>query len=61
MILNEFAERLERIYYFIITDGGLMQKAYYAFSEYLKEKFGEKVYNIPLYAGFSFANSDGTS
>ncbi len=37
-----------------------MQKAYYAFSEYLKEKFGEKIYKITLDAGFSCPNRDGT-
>ena len=37
-----------------------MQKAYYSFSDYLKEKFGEKVYKITLDAGFSCPNRDGT-
>ena len=35
-----------------------MQKAYYSFSDYLKEKFGEKVYKITLDAGFSCPNRD---
>lgn len=37
-----------------------MQKAYTAFSEYLKEKYGEKVYKITVDAGFSCPNRDGT-
>ena len=37
-----------------------MQKAYYAFSDYLKEKYGEKVYKITIDAGFSCPNRDGT-
>lgn len=36
-----------------------MQKAYYAFSDYLKEKFGQKVYKITIDAGFSCPNRDG--
>ena len=35
-------------------------KAYYPFSEYLKEKFGTKVYKITLDAGFSCPNRDGS-
>ena len=37
-----------------------MQKAYYTFSDYLKEKFGEKVYKVTIDAGFSCPNRDGT-
>ena len=37
-----------------------MQKAYNAFSEYLKNKYGEKVYKITIDAGFSCPNRDGT-
>lgn len=37
-----------------------MQKAYRAFSDYLKEKHGEKVYKITIDAGFSCPNRDGT-
>ena len=37
-----------------------MQKAYTAFSEYLKDKYGEKVYKITVDAGFSCPNRDGT-
>ena len=35
-------------------------KRYYQFSEYLKNKFGKKVYKITLDAGFSCPNRDGT-
>lgn len=35
-------------------------KRYYQFSEYLKRKFGTKVYKITLDAGFSCPNRDGT-
>ena len=35
-------------------------KRYYQFSEYLKTKFGKKVYKITLDAGFSCPNRDGT-
>lgn len=35
-------------------------KRYYQFSEYLKNKFGTKVYKITLDAGFSCPNRDGT-
>ncbi len=34
-------------------------KRYYQFSEYLKNKFGKKVYKITLDAGFSCPNRDG--
>lgn len=37
----------------------LAHKAYFPFSDYLKEKFGEKVYKITLDAGFSCPNRDG--
>ena len=37
-----------------------MKKAYNAFSDYLKEKFGQKVYKITIDAGFSCPNRDGT-
>ena len=37
-----------------------MEKRYNAFSEYLKKKFGAKVYKITLDAGFSCPNRDGT-
>lgn len=37
-----------------------MQKAYTAFSEYLKDKYGEKVYKVTVDAGFSCPNRDGT-
>ena len=33
---------------------------YYRFSDYLKETFGEKVYRVPVDAGFSCPNRDGT-
>ncbi len=33
---------------------------YYRFSDYLKERFGEKVYRVPVDAGFSCPNRDGT-
>lgn len=33
---------------------------YYAFSEYLKKLFGQKVYKVTLDAGFSCPNRDGT-
>lgn len=36
------------------------KKAYYTFSDYLKEEFGEKVYKITIDAGFSCPNRDGT-
>ena len=35
-------------------------KRYNQFSEYLKQKFGVKVYKITLDAGFSCPNRDGT-
>lgn len=35
-------------------------KRYYQFSEYLKNKFGKKVYKITLDAGFSCPNRDGS-
>ncbi len=35
-------------------------KRYFQFSNYLKEKFGKKVYKITLDAGFSCPNRDGT-
>ena len=37
-----------------------MEKRYNAYSEYLKQKFGAKVYKITLDAGFSCPNRDGT-
>ncbi len=37
-----------------------MHKAYNAFSEYLKNKYREKVYKITIDAGFSCPNRDGT-
>ncbi len=33
---------------------------YYRFSEYLKETFGERVYRVPVDAGFTCPNRDGT-
>ncbi len=33
---------------------------YYRFSDYLKETFGEKVYRVPVDAGFTCPNRDGT-
>ena len=36
------------------------KKRYYQFSEYLKNKFGKKVYKITLDAGFSCPNRDGS-
>ena len=33
---------------------------YYRFSDYLKKTFGEKVYRVPVDAGFSCPNRDGT-
>lgn len=36
------------------------KKRYYQFSEYLKTKFGKKVYKITLDAGFCCPNRDGT-
>ena len=35
-------------------------KRYYPFSQYLKDKFGEKVYKITIDGGFSCPNRDGT-
>lgn len=35
-------------------------KKYYTFSQYLKNKFGEKVYKITIDAGFSCPNRDGS-
>lgn len=37
-----------------------MEKRYNAFSDYLKQRFGAKVYKITLDAGFSCPNRDGT-
>ena len=37
-----------------------LQTPYYRFSDYLKETFGEKVYRVPVDAGFSCPNRDGT-
>lgn len=37
-----------------------MEKRYNAFSDFLKQKFGAKVYKITLDAGFSCPNRDGT-
>jgi len=36
------------------------QPRYYTFNNYLKEHFGERVYRIPLDAGFTCPNRDGT-
>ncbi|ACA59667.1 conserved hypothetical radical SAM protein [Candidatus Desulforudis audaxviator MP104C] len=38
----------------------MMQKRYYSFSRFLKERFGGRVYKIPLDAGFTCPNRDGT-
>lgn len=38
----------------------ITNKRYYQFSEYLKNKFGKKVYKITIDAGFSCPNRDGT-
>lgn len=35
-------------------------KRYYPLSQYLKDKFGEKVYKVTIDAGFSCPNRDGT-
>lgn len=35
-------------------------KGYYKFSEYLKERFGDKVFKVSVDAGFSCPNRDGT-
>jgi len=37
-----------------------MAKRYYTFSQFLKERFKEPVYKIPLDAGFGCPNRDGT-
>lgn len=37
-----------------------MQKSYFSFSGYLREKFGTKVHRLSLNAGFSCPNRDGT-
>ncbi|MBU4532679.1 MAG: TIGR01212 family radical SAM protein [Eubacteriales bacterium] len=37
-----------------------MERRYYSFSRYLREKFGRPVYKIPLEAGFNCPNRDGT-
>jgi radical SAM protein (TIGR01212 family) len=37
-----------------------MEKRYNAYSDYLKQKFGTKVYKITIDAGFSCPNRDGT-
>lgn len=37
-----------------------MEKRYYQFSRYLRERFGRPVYKIPLEAGFTCPNRDGT-
>lgn len=37
-----------------------MRKRYYAFSRYLKEKYGRPVYKIPIDAGLTCPNRDGT-
>jgi len=37
-----------------------MNKYYYAFSQYLKERFSEKVYRVSLDAGFTCPTRDGT-
>ncbi|MGN0192179.1 MAG: TIGR01212 family radical SAM protein [Candidatus Gastranaerophilaceae bacterium] len=37
-----------------------MNGKFYKFSDFLKEKFGEKVYKVTLDAGFSCPNRDGT-
>ena len=36
------------------------ENKYYRFSQYLKNKFGEKVYKITIDGGFSCPNRDGT-
>lgn len=35
-------------------------KRYYTFSHYLKNRFGEKVWKVPVHAGFTCPNRDGT-
>ncbi len=42
------------------TKLGPNTKRYYTFSNYLKDKFGKKVYKLTLDAGFSCPNRDGT-
>src|SRR5262245_2437571 len=37
-----------------------MPHPYRTFNNYLKEKFGEKVYRVPIDAGFDCPNRDGT-
>lgn len=36
------------------------QKPYYPYSQYLKDKFGHKIYKVTLDAGFTCPNIDGT-
>lgn len=36
------------------------QERYTSFSRYLRDKFGEKVYRVPIDAGFTCPNRDGT-
>lgn len=38
----------------------MTKKQYYPFSRFLKERFGTRVYKIPLDAGFTCPNRDGT-
>ena len=38
----------------------LMAHPYRTFSSYLKERFGERVYRVPIDAGFDCPNRDGT-
>ena len=33
---------------------------YRTFNQYLKERFGERIYRVPLDAGFTCPNRDGT-
>ena len=37
-----------------------MDRRYNAFSDYLRQKFGAKVYKVTIDAGFSCPNRDGT-
>ena len=40
--------------------GFTMDRRYYAFSRFLRERFGSKVYRVTIDAGFTCPNVDGT-
>ncbi len=44
----------------IMPAGFTAQRRYYAFSHFLKERFGTKVYRVTIDAGFTCPNVDGT-